>query len=181
MIALDPIRPYLSLPQPIGSAAIASALVFGGCRWQSKLDKADIMEARQAAANLQTAVDALAAKTAEAEAKANAATNKLQDATNEADRIKAEADKRADVDARKLAAAIKRGTVRLSDTWACPAPAGASQAANDAAKARSESMAGSAGRIIAATDADRATIDWLHARWKADRDAVIAAGCTVVE
>lgn len=179
MISLDPIRQYIYLVKPIGYAVIASVLVFGGCRWQAKLDAGGIAAAKAHADMAQLAIDTLAKQADAAEEKAKKATLDLQDAKHEADKQKADSDRRALDDARKLAAAIKRGTVRVSDTWACPAPTSADSAGQAASEATGARQADSLERIVSATAADEAAIDWVYARWESEHRAVIAAGCAV--
>lgn len=161
------------------AALLASLLVFGGCRWQASHDQAEIDAAKDYAAKLQASVDALADRTKEAEANAKAATDKLGKAAEEADARYADLQRTANRDAASLAAALRSGNQRLSDTWACPASAGAGQAQPDAGEAAAARRADSAARIVAAADADAATITWLYDRWAAEHKAVIAAGCAV--
>lgn len=165
----------------VGVLLLASLLVFSGCRWQARHDGKRIAAAQEQAAALRARVDALQAATREAEQRASAATDRLAKTTKEADERYAELNRTATRDAAALAAALRAGKQRLSDTWACPATAsaGGDQAAagSSAAARRSDSAA----RIIAAADADAAAMTWLYDRWAAEHRAVIAAGCAVEE
>lgn len=185
---LDPIRaaiaPYALL---IKAAALVGAvlLVFalgwnrGADKWQGKFDgevRAHAATRAEHAATLhqlaeQAAAVARKAKAASVQVKADrkAADDKLKDATHEAKR-----------NAAALAAALRAGKQRLSSTWSCPAPGSeAGGAAGDAGQAAAARQYDSAARIVAAADVDAAVIDWLWNSWKADRSAVIAAGCAV--
>lgn len=164
----------------IGMAILlAGLLVFGGCRWQASHDRAQIDAANGRAAKLQAAVDAMADRTKEAEGKARAATDKLDKAAEEADARYADLERKANRDAAALAAALRSGKQRLSDTWTCPATAGAGKDPADAGQAAAARRADSAARIVAAADADAAAMNWLYDRWAAEHRAVVAAGCAV--
>lgn len=103
-------------------------------------------------------------------ASAAAADQKLRERTDEANRLRGD-----------LAAALRRGDVRLQDRWACPVPgAGEGSAGADAREADAAGRYDSAGRIVAAGEQDAAVIDWLWARWSADRQAVIDGGCAEI-
>lgn len=119
-----------------------------------------------------------AAKKAEQDAKAAEAqaVSERESADAKYDRAKNEAD-----DARRnLASALRAGTMRLQDKWACTMPIPAEgDAATDAGQADAAGQYDSAARIVAAADADAAVIDWLWDGWQADRRAVVAAGCAV--
>lgn len=160
-------------------ALLASLLVFGGCRWQASNDRAEIDAAKDHAAKLQASVDALADRTKEAEGKARAATDKLDKAAEEADARYADLERKANRDAAALAAALRSGKQRLSDTWTCPATAGAGEDQPAAGSAAAARRADSAARIVAAADADAAAMNWLYDRWAAEHRAVVAAGCAV--
>lgn len=161
------------------AALLASLLVFGGCRWQASNDRDRIDAAEAHAAKLRASVDALADRTKEAEAKAKAATDKLDKAAEEADARYADLERKANRDAAALAAALRSGKQRLSDTWTCPATAGAGENPADAGQASATGRADSAARIVAAADADAAAMNWLYDRWAAEHRAVVAAGCAV--
>ena len=162
-----------------GSAAVACLLVFGGCRWQASNDSDRIQAAEARADTLQAKVDELAQATKDAEDKAEAASNKLDKAAKEADERYADLERKATRDAAALAAALRSGKQRLSDTWTCPATAGAGDHQPDAGSAAAARRADSAARIVAAADADAAAMNWLYDRWAAEHRAVIAAGCAV--
>lgn len=159
---------------------LACLLVFGGCRWQAKLDAGAIAKAEARADKAEADIAQLAkltreaadrAKTASAKVKASsvAADKQLKDKTDEAKRTAAD-----------LADALRTGERRLRGLWACrasgsaqggdPADAGASDAAG---------RADSAGRIAGAVAADAATMTWLYDRWAAEHRAVVEAGCAV--
>ncbi|AIC13751.1 hypothetical protein P910_003350 [Xylella fastidiosa Mul-MD] len=80
----------------------------------------------------------------------------------------------------ELAAALRAGHVRLRQEWSgCVQPAPSGSAAAHATDADARRRTDGAGRLVAATATDAAVITGLWAAWKADRDAVIAAGCAV--
>lgn len=158
---------------------LACLLVFGGCRWQASNDSDRIQAAEARADTLQAKVDELAQATKDAEDKAKAATGKLDKAAKEADERYADLERKATRDAAALAAALRSGKQRLSDTWTCPATAGAGDHQPDAGSAAAARRGDSAARIVAAADADAAAMNWLYDRWAAEHRAVIAAGCAV--
>ena len=183
MISLDPIRPYLHLIKA-GAIVIGVLLVFalgwnrGADRWQGKYDN-EVSAHKATKAEHKRVIGKLAELTKASEAKAKSAsaavkrdqaqaTKRLEEATNEAKR-----------NATALRAALRNGKQRLSDTWACPASAGASDAAASASEADSERRYDSAARITEAVESDAAVIEFLWAGWMADRKAVIDAGCAV--
>lgn len=163
----------------LGIATLAGVLVFGGCRWQASRDADAIAAAEMTAATLQAGVTALAEATKQAEARALQASKDLTKRAKEADAKYDALETKASRDAAALAAALRTGKQRLSDTWACGAPTSAGGAATDAGASASERRADSAARIIAAVDTDEATLNWLYDRWLSERRAVIAAGCAV--
>lgn len=84
MNIVAPLQPYLWAIRLAGYALAASLLVFGGCQWQGKLDRAEIngletqvaernTALRAAAASLKGAGDAILAVNAQAEANVLAA------------------------------------------------------------------------------------------------------------
>lgn len=159
---------------------LAGLLVFGGCRWQANNDKAEIQAQTARADKAEDAIKALARLTREAATKAKDASVTVKRASEAADKSLKEKTNEANRNAAELARALRAGKQRLSDVWACPVPAGQSGGvAADAGQAAAERRADSAARIVAAADADAAVIDWLWDRWKADRRAVIQAGCAV--
>lgn len=119
-----------------------------------------------------------AAKKAEQDAKAAEAQAVME--RESADAKYNKATKAADDARRNLASALRAGTMRLQDKWACTMPIPAKgDAATDAGQADAAGKYDSAARIVAAADADAAVIDWLWDGWQADRRAVVAAGCAV--
>lgn len=158
---------------------LASLLVFGGCRWQAGHDAKRIAAAESETAQLRYAIKSLDDRTRLAEAAADAASKTLEESQRDADRKQADADKAAKRAAADLAAALRSGKQRLSDTWACPAPAGNGEARSDAGQAATARQSDSAARIVAAADADAVTINWLYDRWQAEHRAVIQSGCAV--
>ena len=158
---------------------LASLLVFGGCRWQAGHDAKRIATAEAESARLSQAIKALDDRTRLAEAAADAASKTLVYAQRDADRKQAESEKAAKRAAADLAAALRSGKQRLSDTWACPASAGSGEADSDAGSPATARQSDSAARIVAAADADALTINWLYDRWQAEHRAVIQAGCAV--
>lgn len=123
------------------------------------------------AAKTRLAAERAAAASAAAQRDRATADTRLKEKTDEAHRAAAD-----------LAAALRTGERRLQDWWACHlsrTPAG--DAAGDGAEADAARRADSAGRIAAAVDHDAAVIDWLWDRWQADRRAVVAAGCAIIE
>ncbi len=122
----------------------------------------------------------LAAKSKAAPARALRATRAVSAASAEADEKLRERTDEAKRLRDDLAAALRRGDIRLQDRWACPVPgAGEGEAGADAGEADAAGRYGSAARIIAAGEQDAVTIDWLWERWMADRKAVIDGGCAV--
>ena len=183
MISIEPIRPYLNAIKA-GAIVLALLLVWfhgydkGRDKWQGKFDT-------EAAAHVATkathkaVVDHLAALTKTAEDKAKSASDAVKRDQAQAAKQLKEATDEAKRNARDLRAALRSGKQQLSDTWACPASAGASDAAASASEARTEGQHDSAARITEAVDADAAVIEFLWAGWMADRKAVIDAGCAV--
>jgi hypothetical protein len=180
MMAPTPAQATL-LMRLLGIITLAGALVLGGCRWQASRDAAAIAAAEVTAATLQAGVTALAEAAKQADARALQASKDLTKRAREADTRYEALETKAARDAAALASALRTGKQRLSDTWACGAPASAGGAATDAGSPASERRADSAARIITAADTDAATIGWLYDRWLSERRAVIAAGCAVEE
>lgn len=183
MISIDPIRPYLSLIK--GAAIVAGVLLVfalgwnrGADKWQGKYDN-EVAAHKATKAEHKRVLDNLAELTKAAENKAKAATVAVKRDQAAADKRYQEATNEAKRNADDLARALRNGKQRLSDTWACPATAGASDAAADAAEAHAARQYDSTARIVAAADADAAAMNWLWDSWMADRKAVIDAGCAV--
>lgn len=104
-----------------------------------------------------------AAKKAEQDAKAAEAQAVME--RESADAKYNKATKAADDARRNLASALRAGTMRLQDKWACPVPipaegdaAGTAGGQDDAAGLRADSAA----RIIAAADRADAQVIWLQ-------------------
>ncbi|WP_218185469.1 hypothetical protein, partial [Stenotrophomonas pictorum] len=113
-------------------------------------------------------------------AKAKAASQTLAASRRDNDTRYQEALNDAKRAERDLAAALRRGDVQLQPQWSCDSPGpGAGGVAANAGQASATGRYDSAARIVAASDADAALIDWLWNGWRADRQAVIAAGCAV--
>lgn len=183
MISIDPIRPYLDF---IKIAAVIGVLVavygvgyaMGSNKWQGKFDT-EAAEHVATKASHKAVVDNLAALTKQAEDKAKSASNAVKRDQAQAAKQLKEATDEAKRNARDLRAALRSGKQQLSDTWACPASAGASDAAAGASEARTEGQYDSAARITEAVESDAAVIEYLWNGWMADRKAVIDAGCAV--
>ena len=184
MISIDPIRPYIGLIK-VGAIALAILVVFGlgwnrgADKWQGKFD-GEVTAHKATKAEHARVLRDLADKTKAVAAKAKAAGEQAKADRKAADKRYEDAKDEANRNAAALAAALRAGKQRLSDTWACPAAGSAAGGiAADAGQARAARRYDSATRIVAAGDADTAVIDWLWDGWMADRRAVIAAGCAV--
>jgi len=183
-ISVDPLRPYANLIRWVLIAVLAVLLVVLGYRWGAghwKGEHAAEVAGRAAdnAAHAAT-LQRLAEATAQAAAKAKAASTALANSRAQTDTRYQEALNDAKRAERDLAAALRRGDMRLQPQWSCPATgAGAGGAAPDAVQASAAGRFNSAARIVGATEADAAVIEWLWSGWLADRQAVIAAGCAV--
>lgn len=184
MINLDPLRPYADLIRWALIAVLAVLLLVLGYRWGAGHWKGEYtaeVAARAAdnaahTATLQRLADASAAVAAKAKAASVALATSRAQSDSKYQKALYDA-KRAE---RDLAAALRRGDVQLQPQWSCPATgAGAGGTAADAVQAGAARRFNSAARIVAAADADAALITWLWDSWKADRDAVIAAGCAI--
>lgn len=101
-MSLADFSPNVLAMRLFGYALIASLLVFGGCRWQAKLDAGEIAEAKaataKAAENLRIASGALSA---------NAAKYREIDAANAANAAIAESQRKAALQAAAKAEADK--------------------------------------------------------------------------
>lgn len=181
---LDPLRPYAELIRWALIALLAILLLALGYRWGAGHWKGEYTAevAGRAADNaahtatLQRLADASAAVAAKAKTASDALAKSRAQSDSKYQKALDDA-KRAE---RDLAAALRRGDVQLQPQWSCPAAgSGAGGAAADAVQASAAGRFNSAARIVAAADADAALISWLWDSWKADRDAVIAAGCAV--
>ncbi|MNM34512.1 hypothetical protein D3C81_451590 [compost metagenome] len=184
MINLDPLRPYADLIRwaLIGLLAILLVVLsyrWGASHWKGEYAAEAAGRAADNAAHAAT-IQRLADASAAVAAKAKAASTVLAQSRAESDSNYQKALNDAKRAERDLAAALRRGDVQLQPQWSCIAPgAGTGGAASNAVQASAAGRFNSAARIVAAADADAAVIDWLWSGWKADRDAVIAAGCAV--
>jgi hypothetical protein len=167
-------------PGTAGGLLMALLLVawLHGCQTGKRID-ADAHAA--AAAEHAATIDHLSQLTRTAADKARAASADVaRDSTAADEALEAKTDEATRL-ADDLARALRTGDRQLQDWWACPVPGpGAGDAAADRAEAHAAQRADSTGRIVEAADHDAAVIDWLWARWQADRAAVVAAGCAVV-
>ncbi|WP_173407578.1 hypothetical protein [Xylella fastidiosa] len=144
----------------------------GASEWQAKFTKAD-SEYRALRDQIAKTEQAIKAKTDAASQQLKANRENIDEALKQA---KADAAQLRS----KLTAALRAGHVRLRQEWSgCVQPAAASGVATHAAAADARRRTDGAGRIVAATATDAAVITGLWNAWKADRDAVIAAGCAV--
>lgn len=184
MISLDPLRPYATLIRWGLIALLAILLLVLGYHWGADHWKGEYTAevAARAADNAghSATLQRLADASAQAAAKAKAASTALAKSRAESDANYQKALDDAKRVERDLAAALRRGDVQLQPKWSCPAArSGTGGSAADAGQASAAGRFNSAARIVAAADADAALITWLWDSWKADRDAVIAAGCAV--
>lgn len=184
MINLDPLRPYANLIRWGLIALLAILLLVLGYRWGAGHWKAEFTAEAQKRTSENAAHAATLQRLADASdrvaAKAKAASDALAKSRAESDANYQKALNDAKRAERDLAAALRRGDVQLQPQWSCPAAgSGAGGAAAVAGQASAAGRFNSAARIVAAADSDAALITWLWDSWKADRDAVIAAGCAV--
>lgn len=161
-----------------GAGLLFLALCAGGlvkCGYDKGTAK---LEAERAAHK--AVLDNLAAKTARAARLAEEASKAAAIERKANDKRFDDAQAQADKAERALAAAIRSGAQRLQPWWGANCPGAAEgDAAADSGQADTARRADSASRIIAAADHDAAVIDWLWSGWRADRQAVISAGCVV--
>jgi hypothetical protein len=162
-----------------GAGAILLGVVWwhgfaaGRDRWRDKHDAA--VEARKADNAAHAAIlEALAAKAREASDKAKAASEQAHADRKTADQRFKEATDEATRTKRDLAAALRRGTVRLQDHWACPVSRASEGDAAELASGQDDAAelrnAGAADLIAAADHAD-AWIGWLQAEVTSTRQA----------
>lgn len=163
--------PYLPALRIVLPIALICAVWAHGCSYGERTESAKTLAAQE---TLKTYAEATRA----AEKAAREATTTLQERIKDADAKYQAAEKENARIAAGLADSLKRGTVRVSDTWRCPT-ASAGGAGTDAAEATSARQADSLARIVDSTAADEAAIDWIYERWQAEHRAVIAAGCAV--
>ena len=113
-----------------------------------------------------------AAKKAEQDAKAAEAQAVME--RESADAKYNKATKAADDARRNLASALRAGTMRLQDKWACPVPRAGEGDASDIASgqdAAADLRADSAARIVAAADSADAQVIWLQSEITSTRKA----------
>lgn len=183
-MSLDPFKPYADLLKAGAVLLLATILAFsawkaGAGKWEGKYDVEVAAHKATKAAHAAT-LGELASKTAAVAAKAKAASTQVQKDRRRADEILQETKHAAQRRETDLVAALRRGEQRLQERWACdlPGPA-AGGTAGDGREADPAGRFDSAARIVGAADVDAAVIDWLWASWKADRQAVVAAGCAI--
>lgn len=181
---LDPLKPYADLLKAGAALLLVALLLFAGYQWGAgswKAKHAEAVAAHKADKERHAAALAdLAAKAAAVAERAKAASEALRLSRAGIDKRHREelanAKRREDA----LRAALRAGEQRLQPWWDCAAPGpDAGDAAADAAETDAGRRADSAARIVGATERDAALIESLWSGWKADRDAVIAAGCAV--
>lgn len=179
---LDPIKaavaPYM-LAIKAGALLAAVGLVwwhgfnFGRDRWQGKYDT-EAAEHRAAKASHAAVLRDLASKTKAAEAAAQAAGEKAASDRKANDERFKDARHEADQAKRDLARALRAGTVRLRDEWACPAARPAEGDAADLAPGQDAGAdlraAGAADLVAAGYAADR-WIVWLQSELTSTRKA----------
>lgn len=164
----------------------AVAALLGLLWWATVLPRQQLVALRathaQALAQHKATLDDLAAVARVAADRARAASKavKLERAAVNA---KHEEDLfNANREADRLRDCLRTGACELQDHWTGRVPgAGQGAAAADTGEADAAGRIDGATRIVQAADTDAAVIDWLWESWQADRAAVIAAGCAVVE
>ncbi|HHW4685701.1 MAG TPA: hypothetical protein ACQGQG_10500 [Xylella sp.] len=155
----------VALPYAVGYSA-------GASRWKA--------QAQAAQEQNRTIREQMLRATQESRARANAVSADVKAQRKKTDEALEQAKAAADKLRGDLAAAVRAGRVQLRPEWSgCVPPAGAGPAATHAAKADAARRADSAGRIIAASATDAAVMTGLWDAWKAEHDAVIAAGYAV--
>ena len=185
-ISLDLLRPYADLIRwAVGLLLALLVLAFGyrwgGSHWRGEYQaevQARATENAQHAATLQQ----LAEATAAVAAKARAASEKLAQSRRENDTRYQKAINDANRAERDLAAALRRGSVRLRPEWSCGAAgAGTGGAAVFAAgqDAAADLRWAGATHLVAGGDRADAWIGWLQRELIDTRRAVVAAGCAV--
>lgn len=183
-ISVDPLRPYVGLLRWLGILLVAVILLLAGyqkgsARWEAKFTAEAQAHAADNAAHA-AVLQRLADASAQVAAQAKAASTALAKSRAESDTRYQKALSDAKRTERDLAAALRHGDVQLQPHWSCAATgAGASGPAANAVQASAAGRFNSAARIVGAADADAAVIEWLWNGWRADREAVIAAGCAV--
>lgn len=158
--------------------ALVAAVWLHGCHYGKGAER----DAHQATKAAHAAViDHLAQLTRAAADRARAASTAVARDSRAADQaLEAKTDEAKRL-ATDLARALRAGDRQLQDWWTCAVPGpGAGDAAADRAEADAARRADSTGRIVEAAEHDAAVIEWLWARWQADRQAVLSARCAVV-
>lgn len=181
---LDPLKPYANLLRAGAALLLVALLLFAGYQWGAgswKAKHAAAAAAHKADKERHAGVLAdLAEKTAAVAEKARQASELNRKARAQVDEEYQERLTDAKRAEDSLRAALRAGEQRLQPWWDCGrTDAGAGDAAADAAEADAGRRADSTARIVGAADRDAALIEALWDGWKADRDAVIAAGCAV--
>lgn len=182
---IDPIRatlaPYALLVKLGLACVLAAAMFIGGCnhgaeKWEGKYDD-EVAAHKATKAEHKGVLNRLAEMTKAAAAKAKAASEQANAERAANDKRFKESEREAERAQRDLAAALRRGTVRLRDEWTCPAagpaqggaatPAGGQDAAADLRRAREGAV------LATVADADHADrwIGWLQAELKSTRTA----------
>ncbi len=177
---LDPAKPYADLIRWVVALVLVALLLFAGHRWGASTWKDKHADAVAKQERLAAVIGELADKTAEVARRAKAASGAVRKSRAAIDKQHREelddAKRRED----SLRADLRAGSRRLQPWWDCGPPGpGAGDVAADAGEADAGRRADSAARIVGAAERDAAVIGWLWDSWKADRDAVIAAGCAV--
>lgn len=159
-------------------ALLVVLIVMGGTYWAGGVEER--AKHRETKATHAEALRQLADRAADVAAKAAAASKAVARERKASDERLKEATDAADREARDLRDALRRGEQRLHERWVCAAPGpGTGGPAGDAGEADPAGRFDSAARIAHAADHDAAVIEWLWESWRADRAAVIAAGCAV--
>lgn len=175
---LDPLRPYLSAIKAGAVLLLALFMFIGGCnhganKWQGKHD-AEVTAHKATKAAHATVLRDLATKTKAAEAAVKAAGEKAKADRQANDERFKDARHEADQAKRDLARALRNGSVRLRDEWACPAARPAEGDVADLATGQDASAdlraAGAANLVGNADHADR-WIVWLQSELTSTRKA----------
>lgn len=174
----DPILPYLNFIKA-GAAVLCAGLLFvGGCnhgasKWEGKYDT-EVAARKADKASHKAVIAGLADLTRIAADKAKAASKQASDDRKANDQRFKDSEHEADQAKRELARALRAGTVRLRDEWACPAPrASQGGAAGTASRqdAGADLRAAGAASLVAAGDAADRWIGWLQAELISTRTA----------
>ena len=182
---IDPIRatlaPYALLLKLGAALALATALFIGGCnhgsaKWEGKYDD-EVAAHKATKVEHKGVMNRLAEMTKVAAAKAKAASEQAKAERTANNRRFEESEREAERAQRDLAAALRRGTVRLRPEFSCPA-AGPAQGGAATAAGRQDGDAeirrAREGAVLGAiADADHADrwIGWLQAELTSTRTA----------